>query len=220
MIKAVLFDMDGVIFDSERLYAKAAFAIAQELGYSMDMAFFVRTLGISSRECRKLYETVYGEDFPYDRASEMLFRFIVDYNQNHAMPLKDGVLESLAALHGRGLPLVLATSSLRTVVDNLFASLPELNALFAGKVCGDEVTLGKPGPEIYQKAAALAGVAPAECIGVEDSPSGLMAIRASGAQSVMIPDLLPYSETLSPFVDHVLGTVRELPRLVDTVNGG
>ena len=220
MIKAVLFDMDGVLFDSERVYAKALFAIARELGYSMDMAFFVRTLGISSRECRKLYAEVYGEDFPYDRASAMLFQFIMDYHQNNAMPIKDGVLESLSALRGRGLPLVLATSSLRTVVDHLFASQPELGALFAGKVCGDEVTLGKPEPEIYQKAAALAGFAPADCLGVEDSPSGLMAIRASGAQSVMIPDMLPYSETLSPFVDHVLTTVRELPRLVDTVNGG
>lgn len=218
MIKAVLFDMDGVIFNTERLYAEALPKIAKELGYDMDMAFFVRTLGISSGECRALYNEVYGGNFPYDRAVDMLFQFTLDYNQRHTMPLKDGVMVCLEELAARGLPVILATSSQRFVVDQLFASQPRLNALFQGKVCGNEVTQGKPAPEIYQKAAKLAGFPPHECLGVEDSPSGLRAIRQSGAASVMVPDLMPFTDALAPYTDHVLESLRELPALIDQIN--
>ncbi len=218
MIKAVLFDMDGVIFNSEQLYSKAQPAIAQELGYEMDMAFFVRTLGISSRECRRLYAETYGDEFPFDRASDMLFEFILDYNQKHTMPLKDGAMDCLRAISARGLPIVLATSSPRFVADALFSSLPELDALFRGKVCGNEVAQGKPAPEIYQKAAKLAGFPPRECLGVEDSPSGLQAIRMAGATPVMVPDLIPFTDAIAPFADHVLDNLRELPALIDRLN--
>ncbi len=220
MIRAALFDMDGLLFDSERLYLKAVPAIARELGYAMDDAFFIRTLGISNRECRKLYEETFGADFPFDKAAEMLFSFILDYNKKQTIPLKEGAMACLTALHGRGMPLVLATSSPRFVVEGLFASLPALDALLTGKVCGDDVAAGKPGPEIYLKAAALAGFAPAECIGVEDSLSGLRAIRAAGATSVMIPDLLPYTDALRPYADYVLQSLNELEGLIDRINGG
>jgi len=218
MIQAVLFDMDGVLFNTERLYSKALPAITKELGYPMDMAFFVRTLGISSRECRRLYEEVYGDGFPFDTVAGRLFDFILDYSQKHTMPLKDGVMDCLSALRSRGLTPVVATSSPRFVVDTLFSALPELNRMFLGKVCGDEVTQGKPDPEIYQKAAALAGFPPAECLGVEDSPSGLMAIRAAGAYAVMVPDLLPYTEALKPYANSVIASLRGLPALIDTLN--
>jgi HAD superfamily hydrolase (TIGR01509 family) len=218
MIKAVLFDMDGVLFDSEKLYSKAVPEISGKLGYSMDMAFFVRTLGISNHECRKLYAEAYGSDYPFDRASDMLFQFILDYNQKHTIPLKAGVMECLSALRSRSLPLVVATSSPRFVADELFSALPELNRMFLGKVCGDEVAQGKPEPEIYQKAAALAGFPPTECLGVEDAPSGLMAIHAAGAYAVMVPDLMPYTEALQPYVNSVLGSLRELPELIGKLN--
>ena len=158
MIRAALFDMDGLLFDSERLYFKAVPAIARELGYPMDDAFFLRTLGVSNRECRKLYEETFGAGFPFDKAAEMLFSFILDYNRKQTMPLKEGAMACLTALHRRGMPLVLATSSPRFVVEGLFASLPALDALLTGKVCGDDVAAGKPGPEIYLKGRRAGGV--------------------------------------------------------------
>ena len=218
MIQAVLFDMDGVLFDTEKLYSIAVPEISGELGYPMDMDFFVKTLGISNRECHRLYQEAYGSGFPFDQASDRLFQFILSYNKKHAMPLKPGVMECLSALRSLGLPLVVATSSPRFVVDELFAALPELDRMFLGKVCGDEVAQGKPEPEIYQKAAALAGFAPAQCLGVEDSPSGLKAIRAAGAYAVMVPDMMPYTGALQPVVDTVLGSLHELAELIGTLN--
>ncbi len=220
MIHAVLFDMDGVIFNTERLYARALPEISRKLGYDMDMAFFLRTLGISSHECRRLYTEVYGEHYPYDQAVVMLRDYILNYNRTRAVPLMEGVPDCLEALKARGLSIVLATSSPRRVVDELFHSLPRLDELFNGKICGDEVTTGKPAPEIYHKAAALAGYPSAQCLGVEDSASGLQAIRASGAYVVMVPDLLPFSPALEPYTDQVLESLHGLPALIDRLNGG
>jgi len=218
MIQAVLFDMDGVIFNTEQLYAKALPEIAEALGYTMDMPFFLKTLGVSNHECRRLYMETYGADYPFEKASEMLFAYILAYNRKHTMPLKQGVPDCLHALRAQGLRIVLATSSPRHVVDAQFTALPQLAQYFDGKECGDEVTCGKPAPEIYRKAAALAGFPSAQCLGVEDSPSGLQAIRASGAYAVMVPDLLPFSDALQPFTDTVLPSLAGLPALIARLN--
>lgn len=218
MIKAVLFDMDGVLLDTERLYAKTLFAIMREFGYIMDMDFFVSTLGVPNRACRELYTDTYGEDFPYEDVYRRLFDTARSYARKHGTPLKSGAEACLGELKARGLPLVLATSCPRFAVDDFFRTLPALDRLLDGKVCGDEVTNGKPDPEIFIKAARLAGQAPALCLGVEDSLSGLQSIRASGARSAMIPDLLPYSDALAPFTDDVLESLNELPALINRLN--
>jgi HAD superfamily hydrolase (TIGR01509 family) len=218
MIKAVLFDMDGVLLDTERLYAKILFGIMRELGYEMDMTFFIETLGVPNRACRQLYLDVYGDDFPYEEVYGRLFDAVTAHMQANGTPLKSGAQACMEELKARGLKLVLATSCPRFAAENYFRALPEMDRLLDGKVCGDDVTRGKPDPEIFLKAARLAGREPAECLGVEDSISGLRAIRTSGARPVMIPDLLAYSEAFAPWVDDVLENLSELPVLIDRLN--
>lgn len=217
-IKAVLFDMDGVIFDTEQLYFARLIGILRDQGYEMDRPFFISTLGVPNRACKKLYFDRFGDDFPYEEVYRRMFSDVREYVKLHGMPQKSGAEACLRALKARGLKLVLATSCPRFAVEDYFRTLPALDALFDGKVCGDDVVNGKPDPEIFLKAAGLAGEAPQSCVGVEDSASGLRAIRAAGAWPVMIPDLLPYSETLKPFVDSVLNSLSELPPLIDKLN--
>ena len=218
MIKAVLFDMDGVLLDSEKLYAKTLLTIMREHGYTMDMDFFIRTLGVPNRACRNLYYEIYGDDFPYEEVYRRMFSDVRSHVRKHGTPLKSGAEACLRDLKARGLSLVLATSCPRFAVEDFFHELPALDQLLDTKVCGDEVTNGKPNPEIFIQAARLAGQEPAACLGVEDSTSGLQAIRSSGARSVMIPDLLPFSDALAPFTDDVLNSLHELPALIDTLN--
>lgn len=219
MVKAVLFDMDGVLFDTERMYLERLLLIMRDYGYEMTRAFFIGTLGVPVSACRDMYFRTYGEDFPYEAVYTRLFEDVRGYVKKHGTPLKAGAAECLRALKARGLSMALATSAPRFAVEDYFSALPEVDGLLLGKVCGDEVERGKPDPEIFQKAARLAGFDPSLCLGVEDSPSGLKAIRASGAHAVMIPDLLPYTDELKPYVDTVLQSIAALPPLIDSLNG-
>ena len=218
MIKAVLFDMDGVLFNTERMYLDSLFRLMRERGYEMTREFFIGTLGVPVSTCRAMFFQTYGDDFPYEEIYRRMFEDVHAGVKQHGTPLKPGVRECFSALKARGLNIALATSAPRFAVNEYFALLPELDRMFSGKVCGDEVTNGKPAPEIFQKAAGLTGFSPAECLGVEDSPSGLRAIHASGAYAVMIPDLHPYTDELKPYVNKVLKSLAELPALIDRIN--
>ena len=218
MIRAVLFDMDGVLLDTEVLGLQAMGQIAADLGYTVDRAFYQTTLGVPNAECKQIYQNALGKDFPYDLAIERFRAYFSEYNRKNTMPRKDGLMECLQGLRARGHRIVLATSTVRPLVEEYFAAMPDMAAMFYGTVCGGEVPKGKPAPDIYLKAARVAECNPTECVGVEDSLSGARAIRASGAHCVMIPDLLPYDERFQPYVDDVLPNLRALCPLIDRLN--
>ncbi|MEA4999374.1 MAG: HAD family phosphatase [Candidatus Limiplasma sp.] len=218
MIRAVLFDMDGVLFDTENLGFQAMQEIAGDMGYQTDRAFYVSTLGVPNAECKHIYHRALGDAFPYERFMERFRAYFMAYNKAHTMPFKPGLLDTLAGLKARGLRLALATSTVRPLVMDYFARMPEVGQHFDVTVCGGEVPHGKPAPDIYLAAARAVDCDPADCLGVEDSFFGVQAIRAAGACCVMIPDMLPYDERFAPYVDHRLHSLHDLCPLVDALN--
>ena len=218
MIRAVLFDMDGVLFDTEMLGLQAMTAIAAELGYTIDHAFYSTTLGVPNVDCEPIYRRALGDRFPYAIAMERFRAFFAEYVKSKPLPYKAGLLDCLSGLRARGVKIALATSTVRPLVDAYFAKMPEVAAYFDATVCGGEVPRGKPAPDIYLAAATAVGCQPSECLGVEDSLFGVQAVRASGAGCVMIPDILPFDARFAPFVDHCLPSLHELCPLVDTLN--
>ncbi len=218
MIRGVLFDMDGVLFDTEALGIEAMRQIGTEMGYNIDKAFYLTTLGFPNSETIHIYRRAFGDDFPYDEVMRRFKAFYSKYNQNGSIPRKPGLMECLTGLKERGLKIALATSTKRPLVTEYFAAMPDIAACFDALVCGGEVPNGKPAPDIYVAAASAVGCTPGECIGVEDSFSGVRAIRASGANCVMIPDLLPFTTQFAPYVDHCLESLHKLCPLVDTLN--
>ncbi len=218
MIRAVLFDMDGVLFDTEALGFQTMCRITTELGAPIDRAIYTRTLGLPDTECRNVYLSALGQDFPYDVATRRFGDFMSQYSGARPMPRKPGLSECLAGLKARGIAVALATSTTRPRVDEYFATAPDLAAYFGVRVCCGEVPRGKPAPDIYVAAARAAGCEPADCLGVEDSLNGVRAVRASGARCVMIPDMLPYGERFRPYVDDCLASLAELCPLIDRLN--
>lgn len=194
-VRAVIFDMDGLLLDSERI----AYAIGREsslhLGLPWDHEVAMRMIGTNSRDGYQLLQNAFGPDFPVEAHQAEFGRRYEQAIMEGRFPLKPGVHELLDLLAQRGLPCAVATSTRRS------RALPKLQHVgilerLHGVVGGDEVTHGKPAPDIYLAAAALVDVPIEDCLVLEDSNTGVRGGLASGAQVVMVPDLLTPAEDI------------------------
>lgn len=188
-MKAVLFDMDGVIFDSERAVRGVWLEIADELGLRDIGAVFVRCVGVTKQRTREILSEAYpGLDFD-DFDSRVRARFRARYGGGR-LPVKPGAREILSALRKAGYPLALASS---TRTETVRRELEEAGLLgcFDAVVGGDMVQRSKPDPEIFLTAASRLGVSAGDCWVIEDSYNGVRAARAGGMRAIMVPDLLP-----------------------------
>ncbi|HVK81861.1 MAG TPA: HAD family phosphatase [Verrucomicrobiae bacterium] len=183
--KAIVFDLDGTLIDSEALVRESHFHAAEALGYTMSEAQFLSLVGMH-REANDLQlKAYYGDDFPLERFIETTRAFVGD----RSAPLKAGALELMDTLDGLGLTYGLATSSRRPWVERHFNTY-KLNERFRAVVTRQDVINGKPDPEPYLKASELLGFAPSDVLAIEDSHPGVRAAHAAGCMTVMIPDLL------------------------------
>lgn len=186
----VVFDMDGVLFDSEALVLQCWEETAQEHGISGIAEICHACLGTNAEETRQKFFAWYGNDFPYDTyKKEMSSRYWAAVEQDR-LELKPGVREMLEALQAHGWKTGIASSTRAVIVRQELARFG-LEHAFGEIVGGDMVQHSKPHPEIYCTACQKLGVKPAEAYAVEDSYNGIRAAAAAGMQAVMIPDLLP-----------------------------
>ena len=190
----------------------------RQLGYEPPADLLDRIRGTNSQACSRIYREVFGDDFPKDELNRRYLHALMQRAESGDMPLKPGLKACFEGLRSRGLRTALATSTDRNVVEHYMRYIPLLRTAFDETVCGMEIVNGKPAPDIYCKAAEKLGLTPEECVGVEDSRNGLLSLRAAGCHSVMIPDMLPYSEALAPYVDSLLSDLTELCPLIDRLN--
>lgn len=220
MIKGVLFDMDGVILDSERLGREIYIGKCHEMGYpQMNDAIFETLLGKTRDEDRRLMQEVLGEDFPFDEMYDAYREELYQRAARGELPCKAGVKECFEGLKVRGIKAALATSTARPMVQGYQKYIPEMRDFFDFMVCGAEAGRSKPAPDVFLKAAEGIGVDIHECIGVEDSVAGLQSQTAAGCVRVLVPDLLPCDERFDGLWDHCLPTLHDLCPLIDRLNG-
>lgn len=214
MIEAVLFDMDGLMFDTERMYQKAWLQAGRQMGAPMEPEIVDRLRGRNREGCARVCREVFGEEFDFDAMRTACRALMARWIEEDGLPVKPGLYELLAELERRGIPAVLATSTTR---DSAWSHLQraKVDRYFLGAVCGDEVSHSKPDPEVFLKAAALAGKDPARCMVLEDSPAGVRAGAAAGCFTVMVPDLTAPDEELKKLADEILPGLRDVIPLLD-----
>ncbi|TCL60769.1 HAD family hydrolase [Allofournierella massiliensis] len=214
MIEAVLFDMDGLMFDTERMYQKAWLQAGRQMGAPMEPEIVDRLRGRNREGCARVCREAFGEDFDFDAMRTACRALMARWIEEDGLPVKPGLYELLAELERRGIPAVLATSTTR---DSAWGHLQraKVDRYFLGAVCGDEVSHSKPDPEVFLKAAALAGRDPARCMVLEDSPAGVRAGAAAGCFTVMVPDLTAPDEELKKLADEILPGLRDVIPLLD-----
>jgi len=192
-LTAVVFDMDGLLLDSERIAYDIGRQVSLDLGIPWTHEVAMQLIGRNSREHEALLKGAFGPDYPLDVHQAEFGRRYEAVIEAGTIPLKPGVHELFDALDTLRLPRAVATSTRRS------RALPKLDAvgLLARVdlvVAGDEVSRGKPAPDIFLAAAERLGEPAAQCLALEDSNAGVRAAHAAGMQVVMVPDLLQPAE--------------------------
>ena len=218
MIRGVLFDMDGLLLDTERLGARILPRLCRERGYEVPPDLYGRMLGRGYAEDCQLMREALGAEFPSEAVLEDFRAALQSVARNGGMPVKKGMAACLAGLKARGVLRALATSTRRATVELYIRHTPEMQNALDSLTCGDDVERGKPAPDIYLLAARRLGLSPEECLGVEDSLSGLKSLKAAGIAAVMIPDLVEPDERFEGLVSYRLDHLGQLCALVDRLN--
>jgi len=208
LIEAVIFDLDGLLLDTEQVWDEVREELVRERGGRWHDRAQADMMGMSSLEwSRYMLEELGVPDPPEEISAEVVRRMAARYRER--LPLIDGAVEAVERLAARW-PLGLASSSNRKLID-LALELGGLGRSFRATVSSEEVTRGKPAPDVYLEAARRLGVGPHACAAVEDSRSGILSAKAAGMRVVAIPNrhYPPDGETLA-LADIVLGSLAEL----------
>lgn len=217
MIQAVIFDMDGVLFDTERLMKEGWLKAAEKMNFTLTEEHLKQMRGGSRTRNALLFQEWYNGKIDYNEGRVLRSQYVDTYVEKYSMPEKKGLKELLSYLKEENILCAIATSTNRKRASRYW-DMTGITDFFAGSVCGDEVTNSKPDPEIFLTAAAKLGISPQNCMIVEDSINGLKAARASGAVTCMVPDLTPYTSDLKPVCDHVCEDLTACISLISSLN--
>ncbi len=184
---AVVFDMDGLMLDSERLDRDIWRALLDRRGYEFPDALHAALVGRREADSAASFSAHYGESFPLAQLRAEARAAWHEHLATATVPHKDGLAELLDHLAAARLPVAIASSTGRS---RALAKLGPLATRFDALAFGDEVRAGKPAPDVFLLAAERLQVAPATCLALEDSPAGVAAAEAAGMTVIMIPDLV------------------------------
>ena len=212
-VKAVIFDLDGLMFDTESVGHIALKRALAEMGYSLPVEVFNLSIGRTANNTRNQLRTEFGEQFDADRAVALQAVYMDEELETNGLAHKPGLHELLDFLDARHLSKAVASSSPRpyVILRLLHAAIDKR---FDAIVCGDEIEHGKPAPDIFLKAASLLDVNPAHCLVLEDSDAGVRAAHAAAMRVIMVPDILSPSEEIQPLATTVCSSLHDVPGLL------
>ena len=211
-VHAVVFDMDGLLVDTETVSRDAMTLAARQMGYDLPYGVFIQLVGMNFATSGKIVADHFGPAFDvpaFQAESTRLFRAAGELG----VALKEGVFELLDVLDALKLPRAIATSSPHHDVErNLRAH--GLTARFDAVVAAGDYVLSKPAPDPYLKAAEVLRVDPAYCLALEDSHNGIRAAHAAGMMAVMVPDLLEPNAEMQALCVRIIDSLHEVQGLI------
>lgn len=190
MIKTIIFDMDGVIFDTERRMKIFWQKEADRLGLGDIEDFYAECIGSTESYCQDSYAARYPNAPSFHEFLTRTFEMFSEMNEKEGMPLKPGIRELLIYLKEHGYRIGLASSTRKALVEKEL-QMEDLHSYFDVIVGGDQLKRSKPAPDIYLMACEEIGTDPSEAYAVEDSYNGIRSASSAGMKTIMIPDLLP-----------------------------
>lgn len=207
--KAFIFDLDGTLIDTEKIYRQVWPKAVADLGYQMtdEQYLALRSLG-RPFSTAKILEW-FGPDFNYQEARKIRKGYFDAYIKEHPIERKKGVIELVDFLHSKGIITAIATATDITRATE-YLKMVELDGCFDKVISATMVDEGKPSPKVYQFACESLGLSPEECIAVEDAPNGILSAKRAGLTVIMVPDQSEPDEELMQFIDLKVNSLDEI----------
>ena len=209
----VVFDMDGILIDSEPLFRLAAQRAARDLGHEVTDELFFTWMGLPPAAVEASIMQTMGHDFPMHAFRDRFREIWVEHTDSHGVPAQPGIGDLLSSLQARHIPFGVATSTQREQAERSL-QLAGLWSYIDKLVAGNEVEIGKPAPEIFLRAADQLGIQPTRCVALEDSEAGVRSASSARMLTIMVPDLHQPSAEVARLADYVLPTTVHAARVV------
>lgn len=218
MVKAVVFDMDGLLLDTEKLLVRFWVQAANEAGFPMEREHALSIRSLHRKFAVPFLRELFGETFDYFKIRSRRMELMNAYLAENPLELKKGARELLGYLNENGIRAAIATATdpertrdylTRTGIFDCFDKI----------VCATMVEEGKPKPDIYLYAARELGLFPEECMALEDSPNGVRSAASAGCATVMVPDLTPPDEELSELIYASAESLSGVIGILERING-
>lgn len=211
-VQAVVFDMDGLLLDTETVYQAAMIEAGQAFGVDFTAATYCTMVGKTNPECAVMLRDLYGPDFPVEAYFKRTWSD-VELLLEAEVRLKTGVMEILDYLDALGVPRAIATSNSRESVERYLGRF-DLVKRFHAVVANADVTRHKPHPDPYLEAARRLNMHPTLCLALEDSHPGVRAAHAAGMMTIMVPDILDPNEEMQDKCIHIAQSLHDVLELL------
>ena len=196
-VAGVLFDMDGVVIDTEKLYTRFWMEAAREMGHPMTLEQALQLRSLGREESQAKLDSFFGPVLDYDTLRSRRIELMEAFIAEHGVEEKRGIRELLARLKEKNIPCAITSSSSVPLIRRHLGNLGLLDG-FTALCSGKDVPHGKPAPDIYLHGAATLGVNPENCLAIEDSPAGIESAWRAGCMAIIVPDQdQPGEEVLS-----------------------
>ena len=215
-IHGIVFDVDGVLFDTERLIQRSWRTVSQELGWPQMGDAYLEFVGRNRTDIFQRMVELFGEAFPKEVFMRLCSACTQARIKRDGVPLKPGVLEILTFLKERSFPTALATSTGRPRTEERLESTG-LTPYFSAVITGDQVVHSKPDPEIYLLACQALGTDPEHTIAVEDSRNGILSASRAGMPVIMVPDMIPPTPDLETLLYRRCDTLFDVQKLLEPI---
>lgn len=217
MIKGLIFDMDGLILDTETISNKLLIDIFSKYDINLNEEIISKTIGLEKKKAIKVFEEYLGDNIPIKDIINLHKKVVNDYLEKNGVPVKLGLIELLNYLDEEKIKKVVATSSYRKVAENVLIRANVYNR-FDDIICGDEIKESKPSPDIFLKALEKLNLSADEVIVLEDSRMGILAAHRTKIKSIMIPDILPADEETKKLYFKECKSLLDVIHLLKTFN--
>jgi HAD superfamily hydrolase (TIGR01509 family) len=217
-LKAVIFDMDGLMLDTESLARKAWFQTMREFGYPLTDDIYLQVLGTTGARTRRIFQEAFGDDIPVEAMYAHKQALLDQAIEAGQVVVKPGLMPLLDQLEAWRTPKAVGSSTAKALVLKKLGAVG-LAKRFDAIVGGDEVAHGKPAPDIFLDASRRLDVTPAGCVVLEDSDNGVRAAHAAAMRVIMVPDLKPPADDVIPLAHRIVPTLLDATAVLRELRG-